>query len=1474
MAIWTRPAGPASRPASTALRCRIASVSAGVSVSYVDVNSKNTAALDTTNFTAKVLGDLTVSTGENRNRKTLADAASVAAGAGVIALSVNTSVARNRAQNVASITGAKGVNAGTVNLGSHVHGTTNARLVGVSVSSGSIAASVLVAVNEATSKALMKVGGALNASLNAHSEVEGETDARLITGSGEIVGIKVNVANAYGRTNSVIDVEAAGGMEEGRTASIKAENLGKNKVTTNIDNLMTLSALSIAAMVGNAYSQDVYNARVKLNGGKYRASDVSVTTGYETEATATVTPSKSGVDASAVKIAVNYAGAKSTAHAGSELELADGAALTADGNVTVQTSGQTATTSHVKSSEFTVNVVGVGVNTTRSEMSGTQAAVLRMNGGKIAGAKELLVQSITEKANAYAVVGSGAVSEKRSKEKGFKLSLVGVDVNTATALENLASTAAILGSGKKTNTIAADSLILRADTLETESQTGPDQEIVRQKVETQALARTTKSTEVGLISGGGLQADAASSDSFNAVMSGVNASLTGDATLESGTSTRANADGCAPGSLNVLEVAVSKMHATVGSEGDRQTSKVLIGDETTLNAKGALKIAAKNNGMAATNLEKGGAYSIIGIKTCELPTASFYDTGVHIGKKAALSAGTTLDVLSESFAGGKSNVTSSGGTLAIDVNVTSGNNALSDENNLVILEGASLNAGGNLNVASRSSASLEASTTVTGGGAIAGEYARANNTVNRANRINVGDSARIVSRGGDVLLTVAAGEKDDIVTTAYAKAGGVFLVGDAKANTDITSSEEIHVGKKVQISAGKNLNVLARNTSAGNGIDTEAHAIARGFGIDPDAYATVKMNYKTYVGINREQSGDSSLTQLNSSRGNVNVVADNGNLYTRAYSKAEGSAAAGASRAESVVKTYFGNTVWVDNTNLYARENVRLLASNAGDAKKPRFEISSLAEMYALGDSNPLSKLTGVENVGKPYNQVRTNNARDVTTRGKAFIHIAENPINGVDAYLMAQESNTSSGWSMKEMKKREVLDWSKGSFRCDFCAEGEGVSVDAVAMAVAARNRDNGFAKALAPLTEIQRVLDQKGLYRSKARYGEEEYKEASKRFDLNHPMLLREDMILQNSEVLESSMWLNGPTQLDTFLLPDSTRLYGWNREGSINLQFVAEVLRGDLLGTGEEQDIDVITALKEYAVNRPEIPIGSTGVLNFAYGTLMLPEEADFELYLHEVSGNWLVRQFNSGVFRRLKADQTKINDFVLNTDKTPSMDILDGSTTSRLREGDETKGWEKYWLGDSPETAETEDQTLVYLLYNADTDEVDAYRTSRSRMARGENDIDVSLYIFRDSRSDRGEMEDYNILFFDTPAGEKSLVKIVTDVLEDRELKLPKKLQIELRSFVAAGADWPVYSLSDHLFVLFDGSDGELSLENGAYTAIFDGNTFDSPFIRIEGIPYYGAEDEDLRITIKKDHYIWPKLADGYQFILLAQGQKAR
>ena len=100
-----------------------------------------------------------------------------------------------------------------------------------------------------------------------------------------------------------------------------------------------------------------------------------------------------------------------------------------------------------------------------------------------------------------------------------------------------------------------------------------------------------------------------------------------------------------------------------------------------------------------------------------------------------------------------------------------------------------------------------------------------------------------------------------------------------------------------------------------------------------------------------------------------------------------------------------------------------------------------------------------------------------------------------------------------------------------------------------------------------------------------------------------------------------------------------------------------------------------------------------------------------------------------------------------------------------------------------------------------------------------------------------------------------MKVITNVVGSGSLEVPRPIRIKLRGYALEGIDLPVYSLTDYLFLMCDGTKGTVSLFDDAYHATFDGDVFDSAYTRVEGI-----STGDIVTTIKKDQPIWLEWTD--------------
>ena len=1443
----------------------------GISVNYADLRAVNQAAVR--GGTVSVTGDMSVRTGVGTNNTTKAIAETISGTAGALAVGLNAAVARNNSKNIANLSDIQRLTVGkTLTVHASGSASTDASLTGLDVGVASVQAAVVVSMNDADNRTLVsvhnaKVGGmsTFNATQNA------ATDANIKTGGGSLMGLKANVAAAYGRAASVVDVtlDNATGLH-----GITAMNRAGDATSATIKN-QNFSMLSAQAMVGLAYSQDVFDTRVKLKGDNTVNGDVNINTNYLVTGSADITPSTMGIDASLAKLALNIGLARNTAYAGAALESEDGAS-TVNGSVNVSTDGAASTESTVHAAKFSISAVGIGANLVSADLAATQAAqitldntTLHITGNadvqsranntylmrqmlklwKSQGKAELAQVDIDSLNNdaverTYKACGgtdastalSAAARLGTSGGEGIDASLINVKVNLSEARENMRSTAAILGKDV-TNSIlnVDDGMSMFAG--------------VKEGVKTSSLSRTDGAMEIAIASIGILDGKASSNDSFNVALQGVDVSIGGHADLRARTDTSAYGHGTTAGGLKLAELDISDIKAGIGTKDAKETAKILLGDGVKLTAH-TINMEALNQGVTEAFYKKGTTVSLLDVAVASMPTESYYDTGVSIGEGAVVTAnGNTapdqyaLNIASETRAQATSNVSAKQISIGFNVEVMEGTNYIYDDNIIDIGKNAKLHSVGSMNISTLNNTRARATTDLMGIGAVfSGTFSGAKNVIDRVGRINILDGASLTTANGTMNLSTVSGTEDDIYTYANADSGGLIALGEAKVTTDLSSENSILIGGNVNMISAKDMNLFARSTShkadGSVGVFNKSNVDVGGLGVDINSKAGLNLLYTTAIYINR---GGTQLTQLQTTNAgsNIDIRVDNEGLKATNEARGVGGGAIGFAIAEASLQARLQNNIWVDKTNLFSEGKTTLLATNSiTEAGKPKLAATSYANLKVVG-----GKLTSHAIVhGDAHNQIRSNNTDAVTTKGE-FIHIAVSPSEAIQHSSVSATYDKLPG--MTTLDVTAEIYWEAMKRRCDFCMDGEDVTPKELKTS---RGTSLKFAmeKALAPISDIRRMVN--GLDEvTKARYGEEDDATAGQIYVLDVEALLTQNVTFDEDRLEKYRMWTNTATQHDVYLLPSATRLYR-----NVTLDYVSEVIRGDVRGDGGSYLIDIFTALNANAFRNPVIPIGSTGSLDFSTGIFTLPELADFELYLHEVSGAWLLEQLDAGFFRRLDADQALANAYALDNGATLEQTLPAGRIIEGLTEEGVIDGWRRFWLGDTPETAQDNDQTLIYLLWNKETDEVDAFRTSKAMIEAGDADIDVSLYIFRDSKSDRRGEEKYNILFYDTPEGEKSLVKVVTDVLEERELEMPRPIRIVLRGFDIGGADLPVYSLTDHFFAMCDGTDGEARMFDGFYNATFDGDTFESDYTKIEGIL-----NNDLTITIKKGQPIWPE-----------------
>ena len=673
----------------------------------------------------------------------------------------------------------------------------------------------------------------------------------------------------------------------------------------------------------------------------------------------------------------------------------------------------------------------------------------------------------------------------------------------------------------------------------------------------------------------------------------------------------------------------------------------------------------------------------------------------------------------------------------------------------------------------------------------------------------------VTSKNDDVVLT-ATNHNLKVNTDGNSQGAGIGGVGNGTAWIDSSLQNTVWLDK-ADVTSGKGITIRSDNGRDSGRSYQRANAYSK-LTSTGTAEATAKISGNQ---INQVRSNDKSLVGLNAPKGTIVHIASNPTDDPDAAMNQDVQAQAKGIKVWFVKLTKTKQKSILSWNVLY-----RCDFCDVGKASNVSLtENEDLSERYERAYKDAMDIVDTVEGMTERA-------ASDIATSVGWSLEGTGNSIGGLPIVSFTINGGGSSS---------DTVDTTSAKSEYGVYTRDEREDDETEKKRKEEESKLSDPVKTLSVEDEIVRSLGSTG-WVDKASYDKEVNLAANEIFVLALQTILTKDVLFGKERLVNYRLWTNTATQKDVVMLPNATKLY---TKGS-RLDFVSEAMRARVLGDEEEYNVNILTALSENAFGEPLIPVGSTGSLDLASGTLSLPDQAEYQLYLHEVSGTWLVKQLDDGFFRRIGGDQEELTAFVLSGEKdAPTGEVLEGVTA----DGEED-GRKKYWIGDTPETAKDDNDTLVFLLVDDKTNEVDAFRTSKAMIEAKEEPVDVSLFLYRDSKADRQGEEKYNVMFFDTPEGEKSQVMVVTDILEDREPDLPKKLAIELRSFDVENADLPAYSLGDIFYVMNDGTDGEVSLFDGFYEAAIDADTFESDYVRIEGIT-----NGDLSITVKADQPIW-------------------
>ena len=1010
------------------------------------------------------------------------------------------------------------------------------------------------------------------------------------------------------------------------------------------------------------------------------------------------------------------------------------------------------------------------------------------------------------------------------------------------------------------------------------------------KGSTGAAASTgnARGVSVSLLSAGSILAESTSTDEISAMLEGIHARIDGDASIKAQANTSSAAEGYKTADISIAKLNSTDAKAMVGSRKDRQTVNVIIGEGAELSAD-TVSLSADNRGSALSKIDAGQSISGASLESSSQPTDSWYSTLVTIGKNAQVNGRRDVSVTGNDASAATSTVSTDSIGILFNANTMKGYNTLNQENNIDIGNGARVySEDGNITIEATQKTSANASTSVVSKSLIGGNMATAQNTVDRAVRVNIGSGALIRNNGsyGNVVIRAASGNGDWIRTTAYMDGKSLVDISKTKAYTTVTSNAEIIMKDGVEISSptgwgrkAGNITLEAWNTSRNNGdpgIVTSASTNAGSLIPVPDSVAKNDLNFNAYISVNEENKSGKTAVETKNDH-NVSISATNRGMNAEVKANSVGKGGVGVSNANAWTNANLTNAVWFGNSKL-AGNRVDIYAGNGEGGEKSRFKATAYAELKALGGVvAPVTRVSGVQ-----INQIRTTDGASVQFSANAVTHTAPDPGQSITTDVNSSYKRLElviKIWFIKititltKAKIIEELKWYVYD-RCDFCGTGIAVNVNPTIQATIDERYKEAYENAKGVIADIQQRARELGVdasameamrlakglkvltylntnvptgtqVLSKGTYGLGDNNGIDELFVTDISVLLEKDVRLAGDALQRYLLLRSNPNQEDVYMLANATRII---TSASGKVKYISEVLRTGLPEEAPFSTVDIITALTKQANNNPVIPLGTDGTLQMKEGILTVPQYAVEELRLSEVSAQWLLGHLDSGFMQAYKGEPENLTAYVLtdDTDELPEGFIGSGLTPEWSTED----GWIMYWLGDDPETAETPEEMLVYLLVNTETDQVWAFRTSVDMLDRNEGSVMVSLYIFRDRKADRQGEECYDVIFFDTPAGSESTVQIITDARKGYTLELPRSLRVSLRGITVDGAEGKAWAVNGHLYVLDDGQDGTVNLFGGSYTASITEDTFESNYTLIEGI-----STENLTVTVKPGQPVW-------------------
>ncbi|MCF0142412.1 MAG: hypothetical protein HUJ75_03440, partial [Parasporobacterium sp.] len=448
-------------------------------------------------------------------------------------------------------------------------------------------------------------------------------------------------------------------------------------------------------------------------------------------------------------------------------------------------------------------------------------AAVEINGGEIEAAGNVVVESLynTKGNNSEALIG-----EKETNGLAVAGSVIQVFYTMAESL--VTNSADVKGSGKlKGKRLKVNA---KAD-AKAEAYTGNPSSIALYStfvIAANALARANNSANVsGKDSSGRLELIMSDDDGegrshnletldqdtdiSNHIDKFDDDSTIGDILVNAVSTGFAKSQSISPLSASLMDISVGSVEAVVGgkklekgSDGtfkNNHSTQATLGNYLNVTKAGHVIVNADNKSEAIGRLLSGLVLNGINVSVCHVPAYIYDVTQAKITDSANINAYGSVAVLAEDRLNADTLVDGSSAGIAVNADVKYAVNTINQLVKADISEFVSIRAKEGILIQTNGNVTSKADTNANSYGIFSGGGVKAYNNIYRQSTVIIAANAKLFADYKDIIIQALSGDEDQITTLARGSGGGLLGIGDLKAETNIESHTDVHIGSGTEI---------------------------------------------------------------------------------------------------------------------------------------------------------------------------------------------------------------------------------------------------------------------------------------------------------------------------------------------------------------------------------------------------------------------------------------------------------------------------------------------------------------------------------------------------------------------------------------------------------------------------------------------------------------------------------------------------